>query len=188
MQGTGIVIHTTLFQEKDVVVKILDQSGNIVSGFVKSGNTQKNAPISQIGNIVHFTWVGREGSLGTIKLDCKKQYGIMFMREKIKFLCVTSICSILHLLLQKDTHTQTGFTEELMRFFELMEGSGVLAANILNEYMKIEALLLLQSGYFNVKTFNANNDTNLSFLTNILKQYNKRMPNERLLLEKIISG
>lgn len=181
MLQDGIIVHSYQMGENDGVVKILSQSGEIYSGFVKAGFSKKNNVRMQIGNLVSFSWLGRENSLGTIKLEIKKQYSAMLLANKIAFLGIVSLCSIIHIIIPKNSHNDATLYIATLNFLELC----LVSKNdteIVNQYLICEALILSKTGYYEQDK----QITNLAFIQKTLAFYNKKIPQERLLFERFV--
>ncbi len=181
---SGIIINSYKIGEKDGIVKILSQSGEIISGFVKYGFSSKNHARIQVANLVNFSWIGRENSLGTVKLDIIKQYGAATIGNKIAFLSIVAICSVINTIIAKNTQHQANLYQSIAQFLE-NNTTPTSNTNIIEEYLKQEAYILAQSGYFDSQS-QYNTVTNIEFLTQILNKYNKQVPHERLMFEKYI--
>lgn len=173
----GIIIKTSNFKEKDLIIKILSEEGNIKSGLVKSARSKKSSAIYQIGNLVKFEHIGRESSLGMIKAELDKSFVLKWMMKKNCFMTINSICEISDLLLN-NSHNYKDFYQKLKDFLENIDEE-----NVVEQYLLIEAFLLMKTGYYDKNDAEKyKNLTNYEFLEKILKHYNKKMPFSRGLL------
>lgn len=181
MKTTGVIVYVKCFNEKDALVKILSYNGTIVKGFVKGAFSKKNKPIYQIMNCVEFEWFGRENSLGSFKIDMKKQYSSRIALNRLGLLCSSALSEIINRLC--DSELPYVMYDKIIDFLELV----CTASNnseVLQKYFNIEKTLILLHGEAVLEDFDDNK--NYIFLQNIFSHSNTKMPVYREMLESYI--
>lgn len=183
MQGNGIIIQVKKLNDKDAFIKIFTDCGNIVSGFFKYGLSKKNLQTCQISNLVKFSWIGRENSLGSISVQSIKSYSSLVILSKISTLSTASIINLLYTLLD-DKYSYIVLYEKLLHFLNTLSNNLSNYGLILYEYIQLEIILLITTGYY--KSDEIGKYKNYIFLNEIFVHHNKVIPRERNLLENII--
>ncbi len=182
----GVIIYLKQLGDSNALVRVLSESGLIISGFVKSANSKKNSSIYQISNFVSFSWAGREGSLGLISASCLKSYSSILMMNRAAILCINSACFLIYSLIKSDSHEI--LYSELLKLLIFCKENYNKDEDILKQYLIFENILISETGeslmQSDVDSDIKNN--NYILLQNIFLSYNSTLPTCRALLQNYI--
>lgn len=102
----GIVLSTKIHGENNVVLEVLTKKHGRHSGLVRGGRSKKNRPILQSGNQVYVTWKARLAEhLGFYTVELQHSLAGFLMDNKLALAGMNTLCSLSHLLPERDPHT-----------------------------------------------------------------------------------
>ncbi len=109
-EDEGIVISSSKFGDKGLVLKIFSRNHGIVKGFL-SGQ-KKNMQTAQQGNLISFSWNARlEDHLGKLTATIEKPYPLLNYDNYKKILAISSACSICDKILSERENMKHLFTD-----------------------------------------------------------------------------
>lgn len=83
------------YGENGAVVSLLTEHNGRRSGFFHGAFSSRNRGVLEIGNIVDANWRARiEESLGSLKLELRKNTAVGFMHDALKLLALQSACAL----------------------------------------------------------------------------------------------
>jgi DNA repair protein RecO (recombination protein O) len=107
MQWTdeALVLNVKPHGETAAIVEVFTRQNGRALGLVHGGRSRRLRPLLQPGNLVEVTWKGRLAEhLGSLNLELKKSHAAMAMDDALNLSALTSLCSWLHLLAEREPH------------------------------------------------------------------------------------
>lgn len=140
IEDEGIIISSSRFGERDVILKIFSKNNGIIKGLLK--NQRSTSSSAQQGCLVSFSWNARlEEHLGTLKVSVEKPYPLLNYNDYMKILSVSSACSILDKILQEREEMSNLYND----FTEFLEN--LSTEDWLRNYSIFEAKILQDCGF-----------------------------------------
>jgi recombinational DNA repair protein (RecF pathway) len=179
----GIIFYTKPFSEKDLLIKLVNQDGEIVSGFVKYGLSSKNNSIYQISNLISYERVGREDALGSIKGSCLKSFSSIVSTNRIANFACISLCGVLNCFFRNANKCDIdGIFDKIVNFLQLCCISNDHDV-LISGYLDLEKEVIFNNGTIDEED---NCGNNYIYLQNIFSSYSINMPVCREMLETLI--
>lgn len=101
----GIVISVRAHGETAAVVELFTRANGRHMGLVHGGRSRRLRPVLQIGNHVEARWRARVSeSLGHFAVELRRGYAADAMNGSARLAAVSSMCSLLRLLPERDPH------------------------------------------------------------------------------------
>ncbi len=143
IKDKGIIISSTPFQEKFLIVKCFSENHGIISGLVRV-NKKKNETIP--GNIALFYWKARlNEQLGYLKLEVLHYTLPQVMFESNKVAILNSAICMLEAILKEREINKSAFTETEDLLYNICSNEDI--TENYKAYIHFEAKLLNSCGY-----------------------------------------
>jgi DNA repair protein RecO (recombination protein O) len=147
-EGKGIILSTTKFQERSLIVSCFFEEHGVFKGLYKP-RIQKGGAIITVGtgDIVHAKWQARlSEQLGTFQLEVEKSAGILVMGARYKPLVLQSAIAMTQSSLN-ERDPQVAIFSVLLALIEKLHSINEDAWTILVDYTLLELELLNKSGF-----------------------------------------
>ena len=143
IKDKGIIISSTPFQEKFLIVKCFSENHGVVSGLVRV-NKKRNDII--LGNITSFYWKARlSEQLGYLKLEILHYTLPQVMFESSKIAILNSAISILEMVIKEREVNKSAFIETQNLLYNICFNDDIIENY--KAYIHFEARLLNSCGY-----------------------------------------
>lgn len=104
-QDEGIVLSVRTHGETSAIADVFCRSHGRYGGLIKGGRSRRMRPVLQIGNHVDATWSARLADhLGNFRLELNHGYAATAMESPLRLAALSSMCTLLHLLPERDPH------------------------------------------------------------------------------------
>ena len=92
----GILIHSKVFKDNDLLIKFLSDTDEVFSGIVYGGLSKNKKNITQLGFFLNFdvTYIGSRPP--SIKVELSKPYLSSIINDKYKLSCLLSVVSLIN--------------------------------------------------------------------------------------------
>src|SRR5258706_7722473 len=101
----AIILSARPHGETASIVEVFSRAHGRHLGLVHGGRGRKLRPILQIGNHLDATWRGRlPEQLGHFTIELRKSYAALALDEPLALAALSSICSMVRLLPERDPH------------------------------------------------------------------------------------
>lgn len=138
----GVVLGVKPHGETNVVVELFTQEHGRHLGLLHGGRSRKKSPLIQCGNHVSLTWRARlSEQLGYLTLELKNCYSVHAMEDPPALAALSSLCSLLRLLPERDPHPI--LYDVTLLFLGYLEDRSVWPAI----YIRWEVILLQELGF-----------------------------------------
>ncbi|MFM7084933.1 MAG: DNA repair protein RecO [Hyphomicrobium sp.] len=138
----GVVLGAKSHGETNVVVELFTQDHGRHLGLLHGGQSRKKVPTIQCGNLVNLTWKSRlSEQLGYLTLELKNCYSVQAMEDPPALAALSSLCSLLRLLPERDPHSI--LYEVTVLFLSYLNDASVWPA----VYVRWEVVLLQELGF-----------------------------------------
>ena len=101
----GIVLSVRAHGETSAIAEVFSRGHGRCAGLVRGGRSRQMRPVLQIGNCVDATWKARLAEhLGGFRLELQRGYAATAMESPARLCALSSMCSLLRLLPERDAH------------------------------------------------------------------------------------
>lgn len=101
----ALVLNVKPHGETAAIAEVFTRQHGRALGLVHGGRSRRLRPLLQAGNLVDVTWKGRLAEhLGTFNLELRKSHAALAMDDALNLSALTSLCSWLHLLAEREPH------------------------------------------------------------------------------------
>lgn len=142
INDSGIILYSSKYQEKLLLIKLLSENNGIISGMARIPSVKKNSLYS-LGNIVQFQKFSRlPNQLGTISCEpIRSSHGNIILNRKnlCSFMAVSKI--ILHSFSENDPHG-----ESYLNFVKFLDDLNLFKFSWYN-YFTLENSILKETGF-----------------------------------------
>ncbi|MBU2581096.1 MAG: DNA repair protein RecO [Alphaproteobacteria bacterium] len=102
----GIVISVRQHGETSAIAEVFTRAHGRVLGLVRGGRSRQMRPVLQIGNHVEVKWSARLSEhLGNFRMELQRGYAASAMDDPARLAALSSMCSLLRLLPERDAHS-----------------------------------------------------------------------------------
>ena len=138
----GVVISVRQHGETSAVAEVFTRLHGRHLGLVHGGRSRRMRPVLQLGNQVDLNWKGRLSEhLGHFKIELRRGVAAVAMESAERLAALTSLCSLLRLLPERDPHAN--LYEVTLFVLGFLEDDGVWPALI----VRWELALLEELGF-----------------------------------------